>query len=353
MSQTGEHTVFRPLQLANIRLRNRIVRSATETLMGMPETGRLTRPQLAVYEDLAQKPIGLIIYENTSVSPEGRSFPNQTAIWDDSYIPAYAQLTERVRQLGGSIIMQLGHGGTRPDIQRYNGGLLCHSAATMSAADIAQVRAAFIAAAMRAQRAGFHGVQVHGAHGYLLDQFFSAPAGQRADAYGGNAENRFRLTREVLEGIKESCGDDFPVFLKINSNNPANEAAHFEALCAAAAACEACGLEALELSGHGPVDAAAWQGPYRLHEAARLRPHTRLPLILVGNIRNMADVDAAMQAGGDLVAFSRPFICDSGFVQHTLQDGEPCPCKNCGACFRLPLKNGTRCVLHTAAQPAL
>lgn len=338
-------TLFSPLKLAHITLKNRVVRSATETLMGTAEDGHLSEPQYALYEQLGRGEVGLIIYENTCVSPEGRSLDNQTAIWDDCYIDGFARLVRGAKQEGSKIIMQLGHGGDVPGCSAHNGGRALVQVNRLDKKGIARIRQSFIAAARRAQQAGFDGVQIHNAHGYLLSQFFDKGCNHRADEYGKTAAGRFRLSCEIIEGIKTACGDDFPVFLKINSDAGDDES-YFDDLCQAASLAQQAGLEGMELSGSHSTPTGIPAAPYFLNTALRLRDQTSLPLLLVGGIRTRAQADAVLAAGIELVSFSRPLICDPFFVRHTLIEGKKTPCLSCNGCFAAVLEHGKRCVLH-------
>jgi 2,4-dienoyl-CoA reductase-like NADH-dependent reductase (Old Yellow Enzyme family) len=339
--------LFEKVALKNICLRNRLVRSATETLMGTPEEGRLTQGQVQLYERLAAEDVGLIIYENTAVSPEGRSFVNQTAIWDDSYVEGFAALTERVhRYPGARVIIQLGHGGGKDGIEKHNGNRTPLRVNAMDAKDLGHVREAFVQAALRAQKAGFDGVQLHSAHGYLLDQFFSLPGNKRADVYGGVPQNRFRLCGEIVEQIKERCGDNFPVFIKINGDNEFENEAHFEALCLAAQTCKDLGVEAMEISGVHSARKAPFDGPYFLDTACRLKKVVDLPLAVVGGVRSRRDAESIVEAGMALVSISRPLIADEDFITRTLKNGERSRCISCNRCFTLPVTEKRRCTMH-------
>ena len=213
------HKLFTPLPLRHITLPGRAVRSATELFAASPDA-HLPPYELEVYRELSVQPLGMIITAHTCVSPEGRSNLYQNAIWSDEYAAETAAIAEAAQAKGVPAVMQLGHGGMKAE--GHNGGLKVYTPDTMTKDEITGVVKSFGAAAKRAMDAGFSGVMLHGAHMYLLSQCFYDEFNHRTDAYGGSAEKRFRIVREAALEVKKTCGDDFPVFLKINGDDREN-----------------------------------------------------------------------------------------------------------------------------------
>ena len=196
----------------------------------------------------------------------------------------------------------------------------------------------FVNAAVRAKKAGFDGVQLHGAHGYLLSQFFYPEFNHREDDYGGSAENRFRITMEIAAAIKYVCGDDFPVFLKLNSTDkPLSDvkpcsAHYFSDLVTALRLSAEVGIEAVELSGYHSSPAGIAEKPYFFDIAMKLAGSSPVPIFLVGGMRSASDAENALEFGIKAVSFCRPFICDRDFAFNLLR-GKRSECIGCNKCF--------------------
>ncbi|MDF2686102.1 MAG: NADH:flavin oxidoreductase/NADH oxidase [Clostridia bacterium] len=308
------HTAFLPVSFRHITLPGRIVRSATE-LFCSPD-GHVAEKEITAYEKLAKEPFGLIISAHTCVSPEGRANPGQNAIWDDIFIEEQSRIAAAVHNGEGNdskIILQLGHGGMKAE--GSNGGRTVYTPDNMTVEQIKETVKAFANGAIRAKACGFDGIQLHAAHMYLLSQFFYPQYNHRTDLYGGNGLNRFRIIREITEAVKAACGDDFPVFIKINGDNLEDGEKYFEELCEAAKVCEAIGMEGLELSGYNSAPAGIPKAPYFFETAKRLMTHTDLPLMLVGGIRKREEVEEILASGIKTVSFSRPVLQNVEFIR--------------------------------------
>jgi 2,4-dienoyl-CoA reductase-like NADH-dependent reductase (Old Yellow Enzyme family) len=307
------HPAFSPVSFKNITLPGRIVRSATELFCSEPD-GHVAQKEFETYEKLAVEPFGLIISAHTCVSPEGRSNAGQNAIWDDEYIEDQAKLAAIIHSGSGKVIMQIGHGGMKAE--KTNGGRPVYTPDTMTAGQIKDTVRAFAAAAVRARTCGFDGVQLHAAHMYLLSEFFYPQYNHRTDGYGGSGERRFRIIREIAEAVKKDCGDDFPVFIKINGDNITDVEQYFRDLCEAANICDSAGIEGLELSGYNSAPGGTPESPYFFETAKRLMEYTALPVMLVGGIRRLHEVDAILASGIKTVSFARPVLQQPDFIEH-------------------------------------
>ncbi|MBE6614030.1 MAG: hypothetical protein E7631_01815 [Ruminococcaceae bacterium] len=327
------HKLFTPLPLRHITLPGRAVRSATELFAASPDA-HLPAYELEVYKELSVQPLGMIITAHTCVSPEGRSNLYQNAVWADEYLAETAAIAEAAQANGVPAVMQLGHGGMKAE--NHNGGRRVYTPDNMTKEEIASVVKAFGQAAARAMKAGFSGVMLHAAHMYLLSQCFYPEYNHRTDEYGGSAENRFRIIREIIEEIKTVCGDDTPVFMKINGDDRNNTEEYHRDIVTVLQLCETMGLEAAEISGWSSARQGMPEEPYFIHNIRRLRKETALPLIAVGGIRTMDDIEDLFDAGADAVSMARPFLQDPG-VLHRLAEDKPSGCIGCCACFK-PLK---------------
>lgn len=325
--------LFTPLQLRNITLPGRAVRSATEMFAADPEA-HLPDYEVEVYRELSAQPLGMIVTAHTCVSPEGRSNHYQNAVWSEEYSAETAAIAEAAQAGGVPAVIQLGHGGMKAE--GHNGGKKVYTPDTMTKEEITGVVKAFGAAAKRAMDAGFSGVMLHGAHMYLLSQCFYPEYNHRTDEYGGCAENRFRIIREIFEEIKTVCGDKTPLFMKINGDDRNDTEEYHRDVVTVLNLCDRMGMDAAEISGWSSARQGMPDEPYFLENIRRLRTETDLPLIAVGGIRTMDDIEELFDAGADAVSMARPFLQDPG-VLHRLAEGRPSGCVGCCACFR-PLK---------------
>lgn len=341
--------MFESCQLKHIMLNNHFVRSATHDYV-QSEDGLMSVEQQHIYEQLAKHEVGLIISGHLYVSKNGQASADQNGIDDDDVMPRLKEVVEGVHQQGGCFIAQLAHAGAKARVEQPVGpsalalreGVVSKA---MTLEEIARVKCDFIEAAKRAKKVGFDGVQVHMAHGYLLSQFTTATFNHRTDEYGGTVENRFRLAKEIIVGIKQACGEDYPVFVKINSNAPDQDEAYEKDLIYFLKQFKALDIEAVELSGCDFGSKKRTDHLYYLNRAKKLRALVDVPMILVGGVRTLEDVLAVEAAGIDLVAFSRPLICEVNLIQK-LKRGESSNCLTCNQCFGLYYRKGKRCVRH-------
>ncbi len=340
------HPLFEPLKLKNITAPSRIVRSATEMFLALPD-GHTDEAEIKMFKALAPEHIGIIMTGHSCVSPEGRSNPGQNAIWDDEFIPDQCKIATAAKIYGSKVMLQLGHGGMKAE--GSNGGRPVYTPDTMTKEQIKATVKAFAKAAYRAKLSGFNGIELHGAHYYLLSQFFYPQINHRTDEYGGCAENRFRIIRECAEAVKIKCGDNFPVLLKINGDDGNPESDYFNDLCKAVEICEKCGIEAVEISGSSANPAGKPAAPYFFETARKLHEITDINLILVGGIRTLSEIETILSSGISAVSFSRPFICRPDFITRLFEsDDKKSECITCNGCFsHFDRVKNTRCIKQT------
>ena len=344
--------VFAPAVLAGMTLRNRFVRSAT--FEGMAESsGKVTSGLVDAMRELAAGQVGLIVSGHAYVSPVGKAGDHQLAIDGDDCIEGLTAMAAAVHGEGGKLVIQLAHAGGMAASEDPQGpspfaaartGRTCRA---MTMAEIDAAAAAFVAAAERARRAGCDGVQIHAAHGYLLSQFLSPLFNRRDDEYGGSVTNRARLLLQILEGIRGRVGRDFPVLIKINSQDFVAGGFSEEDMITVAKLLEKHGIDAIELSG-GLLTGTDNLGPSRKGKptpeneayfrfaAARLKPAVTIPVILVGGIRSPATAERMVREHyADFISLSRPFIREPGLIgRWSGGDQSPATCISCNLCFR-------------------
>lgn len=344
-----------PLRLGCLILPNRFVRSATQDYMARDD-GEVTDRQVELFRTLAEGEIGLIITGHTYVHPLGKAGPNQIAIFDDRFVPGLSHIAEAVHSGSSKVFVQLAHAG-RQTKKRYIGGTPVSPSAVpdpvskvtpreMTPGEIEALIGDFVRAGLRARDAGFDGVQLHVAHGYLLSSFLSPHTNRRTDAWGGPLQNRVRVTVEILRGLKAGAGREFPVMAKLNTTDFMTDGLTLDDAVAAARILEAEGLDAIEVSG-GMAESgkgSVWTGiraeadeGYFVENAAAVKSAVGIPVSGLGGIRTLAAGERFVAEGQvDLISMSRPFIRDP-FLVRRFREGtiDGSDCISCNKCFNL------------------
>jgi 2,4-dienoyl-CoA reductase-like NADH-dependent reductase (Old Yellow Enzyme family) len=330
-------TLFDPIRIGSIDCPNRV-------LMAPLTRGRATRegvptPIMATY--YAQRAsAGLIISEGTGVSREGLGWPNAPGLWTDEQVEGWKPVIEAVHRAGGRIVAQLWHmgrlvhpdflGGSAPlsasattapfKAHTHDGKKPYERARAATLDDIARTVADFATAARNARRAGFDGVQLHGANGYLIDQFLRDGTNQRDDDYGGSVENRVRLLREVVTALVAEVGAD-RTHVRLSPNGEVQGCDDSDAAAlftAAGAVCGELGIAALELREPGS------QSSFLATEVPPVSPAIRQvfkgTLILNSDYRLDSGTERLGEGVADAISFGRPFIANPDLLER-LRDG--------------------------------
>jgi 2,4-dienoyl-CoA reductase-like NADH-dependent reductase (Old Yellow Enzyme family) len=338
-------TLFTPGRIGALALPNRLVRSATAERMADAD-GR-PKPRLAqIYQELARGGVGLIITGHMYVHPSGKAHPEMTGIHSDELIPSLAELADAAHREGGRVVVQINHGGMQcsPETvsetfapSAVDAPFLNRPAREMTPDEIIPMTQAYGQAARRAQEAGFDGVQIHGAHGYLISQFLSPFVNHRTDEWGGDVEGRMRFLRSVCQNVRKQVGPDYPMLIKLGMMDGLEGGLTAEEGVQVVAALEEMGLDGMEISGgigggrnlntrtgiRSETDEA-----YFRPLARQARPVTRLPIILVGGFRSRRVMEEVLVAGdADFISLSRPLICEPGLpnrLRTGLQERSAC-----------------------------
>ncbi len=344
MSSDG---LFSEAAINGLVLKNRFVRSATWEGMAN-EDGGVTEGLILLYEELARNEIGLIITGHTYIREDGKATPRQLGIYKDSLISGLKRLAKRVHSLGGKVILQLSHSGIFGRRIISKGKPVNPS--RIAKRDIDALIQDFSLSATRAKEAGFDGVQLHAAHGYLISQFFSPIFNKRDDEYGGNLRNRARFAERIVKAIRDNLGPDFPILIKMNCDDfRAGGLTLRESLDIAKILVNE-GVNAVEVSGglltskdSGPC--RTYEGPYFLKEAMYFKRELSVPVILVGGIRSYEASERIINEGIDFVSMSRPFICEPGLIKRwKMGDREKSACISDNKCLGVVKSNeGVSC----------
>ena len=355
MSKSRENSIlFSPIRIGSIEIPNRFVRSATHEFMAEPD-GTPTDRLPCLFETLAEGEVGLIITGHAYVHPLGKASPGQTGVYDDRFVEALRPIPRAVHaHPPAKIFLQIAHAGrqTKP---RITGGTPVSPSPIydpsvklepreLSGEEIRGLIADFVAAARRAKEAGFDGVQLHIAHGYLLSSFISPHANRRADEWGGSPENRARMAVEIVRRVKQTNGGDFPLIVKLNSADFLPTGLQVEDAIDVARRLEAAGVDGIEVSG-GMAESgrgSVWTGlraeedeGYFVASAARIKAAVGVPVFGLGGNRTFAVMERFVAEGKvDLISMSRPFIREP-FLVKKFREGvvAKSDCISCNKCF--------------------
>jgi len=344
-----------------LSLPNRLVRSATAERMA-DDAGRPLPELASLYRDLARGGVGLIITGHMYVHPAGRCHLGMTGIYEDALIPGLAELVAAVHREGGKIAVQINHGGMQCARESVAGTVapsavdapfLPQPAREMTPDEIEAAIDAYAQAARRAQSAGFDAVQLHGAHGYLINQFLSPFVNRRTDGWGGDLEGRMRFLRAVCAAVRAQVGPDYPLFIKFGMEDGVEGGLTLDESVQVAAALADMGLDAVEVSGgitagkiqnSKPAIREAADEAYFRDFARAVRAVTPLPLMLVGGFRSRAVMDDVLDAGdADFIALSRPLIAEPDLPNRLRQGQARAACISGNRCWPKAEGEGIAC----------
>ncbi|MBR3237503.1 MAG: NADH:flavin oxidoreductase [Oscillospiraceae bacterium] len=336
--------VFEPVEFKKMKLKNRLVRSATWEGLANPDGG-LPEETYAIYEELAKGGAGGIITGFTSVALNDFYFGGMMRLCDDALIPQYRRLVDIIHREHCPAVAQLALGAYYRPVG--NGKFTQVEPDDMTVEEIRIVESQFIDAAVRAQKAGFDGVQLHIAHFFFLSRFVSPAVNHREDEYGGSSANRARIVLEIMAGIR-AIAPGLYITAKINSsdftyggldNDESLELCKLIALS---------GIDSIEVSGNGTsvsgIRAHVNEG-YFLPFAARLAEEVDVPVMLVGGFRALDTMEAVLnQTKIELITLSRPLLCEPDLPKKMQAD--PKTVSRCISCNRCYSSDAHRCVFR-------
>ena len=361
--------LFDKTQINQMELKNRFVRSATWEGLANPD-GSCNQELAELMLELAKGQVGLIITSHAYINPTGQVGIRQLGIYSDQLISSYIKIVEKVHREGSKIIMQIAHAGGRASAQLIKSQPFgpssleikdCMMCREITKSEIFQIIEDFKNAAVRAKKSGFDGVQIHAAHGYLLNQFLSPFFNKRKDEYGRSIENRARLILEILQAIRSELGKQFAILIKINSDDFIEGGFVKSEMVQVSAMLESAGIDAIELSGGtslkisnysssrvGEIDSKEKEVYYR--DAAKLyKEKITVPLILVGGIRSYRVAKELIEKDlVDYISLCRPLIREPDLIKRWKRGNtERAACISCNKCFE-PTRagKGIYCVME-------
>ncbi|MFP7296660.1 FAD-dependent oxidoreductase [Neobacillus niacini] len=330
--------LFSKGKIGSLVLKNRVVMPAMGTNLGGPN-GEVTDHQIAYYEERAKGGTGLIIVEYTSVDYEyGRSTFNQLRIDDDRFIPGIHRLATAVQKYGTKLFVQLQHSGRETTSMVIGGGrqIVAPSPVTCAAIgeeprelttlEVKETINKFVMAALRCKRAGADGVELHGAHGYLINQFLSPNTNLRQDEYGGSFENRIRFVEEIILGIKEKCGPDFPISIRLSVDEFEEGGTTIELSKKIACYLEKIGTDAIHASCGNynsmdkMIESMMYEQGWRVYLAEAIKEVVDIPVITVGVIREPEFAEKILaDCRADFIAMGRSHLADPDWAKKAME----------------------------------
>ncbi len=322
--------LFTPIDVGAMRSKNRLVMSPMATNYG-DKRGLVIPRQIAYYAERAKGGVGMVTIECTSVTATGKSVALQPVIHSDECIPGLAKLARAINEYDCRSIVQLHHSGRRA-ASKWNHGVMPRAPSSipivggempieMTFDDIEAMIEAFADAALRAKKAGFDAVELHGGHGYLIAQFLSPLSNRRTDKYGGNLENRTRFAVETVRRIKDKAGHDYPVLMKMSADEYLPGGLTQDDTRIIARMFQDAGVNAVTASaGHTGVAAegfartvpgASFPRGCNVHLAQGLREAVSIPVGAVGRINDPILADNILKENkADLIYMGRALIAD-------------------------------------------
>ncbi|OPX40739.1 MAG: hypothetical protein B1H13_05880 [Desulfobacteraceae bacterium 4484_190.3] len=342
-----------PIDIGTLHLKNRIVMPAMGTGYAA-EDGNATERLIDYFVARAAGEAALLIVEATAVHPKGRIFKGECGMFDDRHIPGFQRLTRAVHDAGGKIVMQLAHGGRQTKSALIGDqplapspipapALCTENPKAMSVNEIHVVVTSFGEAARRVKEAGFDAAEIHGAHGYLINQFLSQNANQRSDGYGGSLKNRARLAMEIISEVKKAVGDDIPLFFRLNGEDYIKGGATLKEAVEIAPWLVEAGADVLHVSagvyGSDPptIPLIGSERGCFVPLAKAIKEVARVPVIAAGRIKSPLLAEKVLKEGAaDFISMGRALMADPDLPKKVkLQKLEEIrPCVGCGqACI--------------------
>lgn len=343
--------LLRPGKIGTLWAENRVIMAPVCTNFAL-ESGGVSQSQINYYSERAKGGVGLIVVENANIDyPVGRNGATQLRIDDDAFIPGLARLVEAIHEArtGVKAAIQLNHAGATTKSSRI-GGLrpVAPSEIPVSPSgeipralteeELERIAEKFAMGALRAKKAGFDAVEIHGGYAYLLGEFISPLTNQRNDNFGGTVENRFRFPALVVRKIRETVGPTYPVLFRMNGDEFMPGALTAEEAVKGAQILESAGVDLLHVTaGNGftverHIEPGSFPEGWKTYLARNIKSKVSIPVAAVGVIRNPSAADAVIKNGdADFVAMGRGLIADPYWVNKA-KAGEAESIRRCISC---------------------
>lgn len=333
--------LFESNVLKNHIIKNRVVLPPMVCFGWTDDKGFVSDRHVKHYEAIAESGTGLIILEATCINQNGRLSDTQLGIWSDEHIEGLSRIAAACHKHGAVILIQIHHAGfmtpktvAEPSLAPSDMVTEKFNARALTVSEIKALQQDFIKAATRAEKAGFDGIELHGAHSYLINQFMSPVVNKRTDEYGGDLSGRSKFALEVLKGIKEVVNKDFIIDYRMGGNEPLLEEG-----IQVAKVLENAGVDILNISSGIKSDKTpeAPEGfPYHwiVYNGTEIKKHVNIPVIVVFNIRTPEKAAYLVDNGmTDFVAIGKGQLADHNWTKHAMENEDIVTCLKCPKCF--------------------
>jgi len=342
--------LFSEIVVRDRKIKNRIVMPPMVRYSYAGNEGQVTEKNIQHYEARARGGVGLIIIEAACVNKNGRLDPTQLGLWSDSQIAGFSRISQACHRYDAKVLVQIHHAGLNvhpavsgilvapSDFQgKARAGEVTARALTLS--EIRDLQDEYIAAAVRAQKAGLDGIEIHGAHGYLISQFLSPIVNQRKDLYGGSLVKRCRFVTEIIAGIREAVGPDFIIGCRLGSNEP-----DLKSGIEIAQRIEKAGVDLLHISaGFGlPEESDLKESPHVpgdfhydwiVYGGTEIKRHVHIPVIVVSGIKTPEQASYLVEHDlTDFTAIGRGLLIDPEWANKARQNQAVIACIQCQSC---------------------
>ena len=356
--------LFDPIQIGNMTVKNRLMMSAMSINFGVDERCHVTDQLIEYFVERARGEVGMMLVGGGSVHPGGQELPDLPQMYDDSCIPSLKIMVDRVKRYDTKFGVQLMHGGRQSYLPQKVAPSAIPAPAVvkgevraLTVEEIKELVACFGDSARRCREAGFDFTEIHGAHGYLINQFMAPNSNIRTDEYGGSFENRTRFLFEIIEAIQEQAGREFPLGIRINGNDYIENGWELKDTVRLAPLLEKAGAAYLHISGgvYGSTELTipsmyTPQGCF-VHLAEAVEKVVDIPVITVGRIKDPKHANQILKEGkADMVSMGRSFLADPQYPRKARegQFSQIRPCVGCclGCIHAVLAKEPGSCVVN-------
>ena len=323
--------LLKPLTKGKLTLKNRLVMPPMATSKSEKD-GRISEELLNYYDEKSRGGyIGLVIIEHSFITQEGKASDGQLSVADDSLVEDLKKLSNIIHENGSKTIMQINHAGSAASKAVTGYEAVGPSAIAnprignvpkeLTQKEIKDIIEKFKNAALRVKKAGFDGVEIHSAHGYFLNQFFSPLTNKRMDEYGGDLQGRIKIHLEIIKTVRESVGNDFPILLRLGASDYVEGGNTIKESKIAAVEFEKAGVDILDISGGfcGYITPEVNGQGYFSSLTEAIKEVVSIPIILTGGI---TEVDAAekllSEEKADLIGVGRAIYKDSKWAEKAI-----------------------------------
>jgi 2,4-dienoyl-CoA reductase-like NADH-dependent reductase (Old Yellow Enzyme family)/thioredoxin reductase len=330
-----------PGKIGSLEVKNRLLMAPMSVYLANPD-GTVSDDLIRFYVDRAKGGMGLIFTEYAFVNPTGRSCPRQTSVAEDAMIPGLTRMAAAIHEAGAKVCLQLQHGGRRSIVEATAPSpipMLKNSVTprAYTTEEVYQLIDDFVNAAVRAKKAGYDMVEVHCSHGYLLSDFVSPRSNRRTDEFGGTTENRAKVVVKIIRGIKEACGKDFPISIRLSGDELVTDGNKKRDAAALAMILEDAGADMINVScgvcgvGHGIAPAAKETG-HNVEAAEEIHHAVDIAVAVAGRITEPSYIEFLLRSDKvQFVSIGRAMFADAEFANKAAEgrEDEIAPCVGC------------------------